>query len=70
MVTLPINRIITGNAGEWTHLDAGIGHGIDSFYEYLLKSYIFFDDEFYYSIFNEVKRIFLEFSYFKSLMLQ
>lgn len=41
--------------GTWTYSDAGIGHGIDSFYEYLLKSAFFFNDEHYYQIFVEVK---------------
>jgi mannosidase alpha-like ER degradation enhancer 2 len=39
--------------GEWTYKDAGIGHGIDSFYEYLLKAAIYFDDGEYYRIFQE-----------------
>lgn len=37
--------------GEWIHKDAGIGHGIDSFYEYLLKSAIYFNDKEYMDIF-------------------
>ena len=32
------------NTGEWTHTDAGIGAFIDSFYEYLLKSYLMFGE--------------------------
>jgi ER degradation enhancer, mannosidase alpha-like 2 len=31
--------------GKWTHDDAGIGTFVDSFYEYLLKSYIMFGKE-------------------------
>ena len=40
--------------GEWPYADSGIGHGIDSFYEYLLKSAIYFNDNHYYSLYNEV----------------
>lgn len=36
-------------------MDAGIGHGIDSFYEYLIKSFVYFDDLYYFQIFNDVK---------------
>ena len=32
-------------SGNWMHKDAGIGTSIDSFYEYLLKSYVAFGDE-------------------------
>jgi len=51
-------RFLIGNhinifTGEWVHRDAGIGHGIDSFYEYLLKAAIYFGDQEYFSIFNE-----------------
>jgi mannosidase alpha-like ER degradation enhancer 2 len=34
-------------------VDAGIGTSIDSFYEYLLKSYILLGDPEYIEIFNE-----------------
>ncbi|KYR00514.1 glycoside hydrolase family 47 protein [Tieghemostelium lacteum] len=37
--------------GEWTIKESGIGTGIDSFFEYLLKSAVFFDDEEYMDIF-------------------
>jgi hypothetical protein len=30
---------------RWTQTHSGIGAGIDSFYEYLLKAYIMFGDE-------------------------
>ena len=30
--------------GTWTHKEAGIGSGIDSFYEYLLKAHLLFGD--------------------------
>jgi len=37
--------------GEWTIKESGIGTGIDSFFEYLFKSAIFFNDEEYMDIF-------------------
>ncbi|EGC39812.1 hypothetical protein DICPUDRAFT_91147 [Dictyostelium purpureum] len=37
--------------GEWTIRESGIGTGIDSFYEYLYKAAIFFDDEEYMDLF-------------------
>eukprot|EP00002_Diphylleia_rotans_P016763 TRINITY_DN3256_c0_g1_i7.p1 TRINITY_DN3256_c0_g1~~TRINITY_DN3256_c0_g1_i7.p1 ORF type:complete len:299 (-),score=37.87 TRINITY_DN3256_c0_g1_i7:1206-2102(-) len=39
--------------GEWTHLDSGISSGIDSFYEYLLKAAMYFNDFEYLDIFQE-----------------
>eukprot|EP01132_Coremiostelium_polycephalum_P005766 gene5766-7175_t len=39
--------------GEWTIKESGIGTGIDSFFEYLLKSAIYFDDQEYMDIFLE-----------------
>jgi len=38
--------------GKWTSQQSGIGAGIDSFYEYLLKSYMLFDDEELFRIFQ------------------
>ncbi|KAI8924474.1 glycoside hydrolase [Entophlyctis helioformis] len=38
---------------RWIDQQAGIGAGIDSFYEYLLKAYILFGDEVYLSMFEE-----------------
>ena len=39
--------------GLWTQAEASVGVGVDSFYEYLLKSYILFGDERHLSIFEE-----------------
>ncbi|KAM9966010.1 hypothetical protein ACTFIR_006198 [Dictyostelium discoideum] len=39
--------------GEWTIKEAGIGTGVDSFYEYLYKSAIYFDDDEYLSLFEK-----------------
>jgi mannosidase alpha-like ER degradation enhancer 2 len=37
----------------WTQAEASVGVGVDSFYEYLLKSYMLFGDERHLSIFEE-----------------
>jgi Glycosyl hydrolase family 47 len=39
--------------GRWTRRDAGIGAGADSYYEYLLKTYLAFGDESYLHMFAE-----------------
>ncbi len=41
---------VTGNeinihSGQWTGRMSGIGAGVDSFYEYLLKSYVLFGEQ-------------------------
>lgn len=38
--------------GAWTHPDAGIGTSVDSFYEYLLKSYLLLGDVEYLHLFH------------------
>jgi len=40
--------------GKWLQSSAGIGAGCDSFYEYLLKSYVIFGKPSYLHMFNEV----------------
>lgn len=42
--------------GEWLGVMSGLGAGIDSFYEYLLKSYIVFGHESDYEMFEQAKR--------------
>jgi len=44
---------IDTHTGQWREIDSGIGAGIDSFYEYLLKSYLFFGGKDFYVMFNE-----------------
>ena len=39
--------------GTWTQAEASVGAGIDSFYEYLLKSYMLFGNERHLEIFEE-----------------
>jgi mannosidase alpha-like ER degradation enhancer 2 len=48
------------SSGIWTHKDAGIGSGIDSFYEYLLKASVLFNDDYYMDIFEVAYKSALE----------
>ena len=41
------------NTGEWVGKVAGLGAGVDSFYETLLKSYIMYGDENDLDMFND-----------------
>lgn len=43
--------------GDWVRRDSGVGAGIDSYYEYLLKAYVLLGDESYLERFNKVSRI-------------
>ncbi|XP_010913489.1 alpha-mannosidase I MNS5 isoform X2 [Elaeis guineensis] len=38
--------------GEWIECSSGIGAGVDSFYEYLIKAYILFGSDEYWDIFH------------------
>jgi len=38
--------------GEWTHVDAGVGTSVDSFYEYLLKAFVLLGDTEYLHMFE------------------
>lgn len=56
--SLRSNLDLVGNTfnihtGKWVHANGGIGAGIDSFYEYLLKGYILLGNEELYSIYNQ-----------------
>ena len=42
---LCLGNVINIHSGQWTGRMSGIGAGIDSFYEYLLKSYILFGEQ-------------------------
>ena len=39
-----VGETINVTTGRWARTDSGIGAGIDSYYEYLFKSYILFGD--------------------------
>ena len=38
--------------GKWTSELSGVGAGLDSFYEYMLKSYVLFGEQEDYDMFN------------------
>jgi ER degradation enhancer, mannosidase alpha-like 2 len=40
-----VGSAINARTGQWTDLDSHIGGGIDSYYEYLLKCWLLFDDK-------------------------
>jgi len=42
-----------------SYVDSGVGAGIDSYYEYLLKAYIMLGDETYLDRFNKVLLIYI-----------
>jgi hypothetical protein len=46
-----VGNTLWTTTGEWERLDAGIGAGSDSYYEYLLKTYLIFGDEGYLDMF-------------------
>jgi mannosidase alpha-like ER degradation enhancer 2 len=48
-----LGNTINVDSGRWLRRDAGIGAGVDSFYEYLLKSYLAFGDRIYLDMFAE-----------------
>ena len=39
-----VGSVINVDTGEWTNTSSHVGGGIDSYYEYLLKSWLLFDD--------------------------
>ena len=47
-----IGTILNIHNGDWIRRDAGVGAGVDSYYEYLLKAYILFGDDMYLKRFN------------------
>ena len=49
--------MINVESGRWIGRLSGLGAGLDSFYEYLLKSYIMFGDSEDYEMFAEAYRV-------------
>ncbi|GCB64529.1 hypothetical protein scyTo_0013353 [Scyliorhinus torazame] len=49
-----VGTVINIHNGDWIRRDSGVGAGIDSYYEYLLKAYILLGDEVYLERFNTV----------------
>ncbi|VDN01700.1 unnamed protein product [Thelazia callipaeda] len=48
-----MGTVLNVHSGDWIRRDAGIGAGIDSYYEYCLKAYILLGDEGYLYRFNK-----------------
>ncbi|KAK7868764.1 hypothetical protein R5R35_002557 [Gryllus longicercus] len=48
-----LGNVIDSKSGEWLGRLSGLGAGLDSFYEYLLKSYIMFGEPDDYKMFSE-----------------
>lgn len=48
-----LGNTINVDTGEWVRRDSGVGPGIDSFYEYLLKAYLSFGEEDYLTMFAD-----------------
>lgn len=40
-----VGRTINITSGQWLQRDSGVGAGIDSYYEYLMKAYILLGDK-------------------------
>ncbi|CAF3168699.1 unnamed protein product [Rotaria socialis] len=55
-VTGLLGSVIDVNSGEWLGQLSGLGAGIDSFFEYLLKNYILFGDESDLRMFDDAYR--------------
>ncbi|KAG7670956.1 hypothetical protein KSW81_004384 [Nannochloris sp. 'desiccata'] len=49
-----LGNTIDVDSGRWLRRDAGVGAGVDSYYEYLLKSYLAFGDTIYLDMFAEL----------------
>eukprot|EP00047_Mylnosiga_fluctuans_P014893 m.41922 g.41922 ORF g.41922 m.41922 type:complete len:515 (-) comp5693_c0_seq1:254-1798(-) len=47
-----LGSVIDVSSGDWINPTAGVGAGIDSFFEYLLKAYILFGDGQYWNMFE------------------
>ncbi|XP_054751579.1 ER degradation-enhancing alpha-mannosidase-like protein 1 [Lytechinus pictus] len=49
-----LGNVMNIQTGQWVGVQSGLGAGQDSFYEYLLKSFIMFGDQQYLHAFNEL----------------
>ncbi|KAJ8286416.1 hypothetical protein GJAV_G00039030 [Gymnothorax javanicus] len=47
-----VGTVINIHSGDWVRRDSGVGAGIDSYYEYLMKAYILLGDSVYLERFN------------------
>uniref|UniRef100_A0A8C8A9G4 PA domain-containing protein n=1 Tax=Oryzias sinensis TaxID=183150 RepID=A0A8C8A9G4_9TELE len=50
-----VGTTINIHSGEWVRRDSGVGAGIDSYYEYLLKAYVLLGDDLFLQRFNIVR---------------
>ncbi|OQR66278.1 ER degradation-enhancing alpha-mannosidase 1-like [Tropilaelaps mercedesae] len=48
-----LGNVIDVRSGQWLGTMSGVGAGLDSFFEYLLKSYILFGENDHFRMFNE-----------------
>lgn len=48
-----LGNVIDVRSGDWLGTMSGVGAGLDSFFEYLLKSYILFGELDDFRMFNE-----------------
>jgi len=48
-----LGNVINIQTGHWVHQESGVGAGIDSFYEYLLKAHVLFQDDELLAMFSE-----------------
>lgn len=48
-----LGNVINAESGQWVGRLSGLGAGLDSFYEYLLKAYIMFGEQDDYKMFSE-----------------
>ncbi|XP_064616048.1 ER degradation-enhancing alpha-mannosidase-like protein 3 [Liolophura sinensis] len=48
-----VGTVINIHSGDWVRRDSGVGAGIDSYYEYVLKAYILLGDDTYLDRFNK-----------------
>lgn len=48
-----VGSVLNVHNGDWIRRDSGVGAGIDSYYEYLLKGYVLLGDETYLDRFDK-----------------
>ncbi|CAL1540392.1 unnamed protein product [Lymnaea stagnalis] len=48
-----MGMVINIHSGDWIRRESGVGAGIDSYYEYVLKAYVLLGDDMYLSRFNK-----------------
>ncbi|XP_045101503.1 ER degradation-enhancing alpha-mannosidase-like protein 3 [Portunus trituberculatus] len=48
-----VGTVLNVHSGDWVRRDSGVGAGIDSYYEYLLKAYVLLGDDSYLERFNK-----------------